>query len=148
MNEQDIREIVRDEMQKNYYSGDPQVPPHSHSGNDGLQVPLQSIEGTDLVPVSNNTYLNPATGLNELGYAANLTGGDATNLSQEYATPQILATVPIPIVVGGGVGAQSAFNGGYAEDGTMVLFVNGNTLTKLNVAFGGEWYQFNVDSVI
>jgi len=38
MNEQEIRKIVKDEMQKNYRSGSPMVPPHTHNGIDGLRI--------------------------------------------------------------------------------------------------------------
>ncbi len=148
MKEADVRRIVKDEMAKNYKSGSPDVAPHSHNGNDGLQLVLNEIQGVSSVPANKTKYMSPITGLPELGFAANLTGGDSSHDSQQYATPQITAIVPIPIIQGNGGGAQSAFNGGHATDGTVVLFANGNTLSTLNVYYGGEWYQFSVDSVI
>lgn len=45
MNEQEIRKIIQDEMQKNYTGGNPQVPPHRHDGSDGIR-----IQQSDIVP--------------------------------------------------------------------------------------------------
>lgn len=38
LNEQQVRSIVQDEMNKNNRSGSPVIPPHFHNGNDALQV--------------------------------------------------------------------------------------------------------------
>lgn len=38
LTEQGIRKIVRDEMDKNYNSGNPRIPPHTHDGNNALNV--------------------------------------------------------------------------------------------------------------
>ena len=49
MNEQDVRKIVQDENQKNYRSGSPMIPPHTHNGNDNLQIQESNL-------VHNNKY--------------------------------------------------------------------------------------------
>lgn len=38
MDEKAIRRIVQDEMDRNYRSGVPKVPPHAHNGIDGLKI--------------------------------------------------------------------------------------------------------------
>ena len=43
MNEQQIRQIAQDEMQKNYRSGQPRVAPHQHNGVDNLKIPASSV---------------------------------------------------------------------------------------------------------
>lgn len=45
LTDQDVRQIVKDEMQNNYRSGAPFVPPHTHNGNDNLRV-----SNTDVAP--------------------------------------------------------------------------------------------------
>jgi hypothetical protein len=43
MNEQQIRQIVRDEVEKNYRSGAPLVPPHTHDGVNNLKIKQSDI---------------------------------------------------------------------------------------------------------
>lgn len=43
MNEQEIRKLIRDEIQRNYRSGTPFVPPHQHNGNDNLRINQSNI---------------------------------------------------------------------------------------------------------
>ncbi len=45
------RQIVKDEMDKNYRSGSPRVPRHKHDGNDNIKIPNSSI-----------VYPNPVNG--------------------------------------------------------------------------------------
>ena len=47
MNEQEVRKIVQDEMMKNYFSGSPVVPPHTHNGINNLQI-KETDKGTML----------------------------------------------------------------------------------------------------
>lgn len=149
LTENEVREIVREEMTRNYMSGSPDVPPHSHNGTDALNVSPVDLEGFTPMPTSRQTYLNPVTGLYEYGFASTayettsgLVGGtDAANVSQYVANASV-AQYPIPIVVGNGVGAQSAFNGGYAPEGTLVFFANG-TASVLYIRFDGGWLGAN-----
>jgi hypothetical protein len=41
--EQQLRNLIKDEMNNNYRSGNPQVPPHQHNGNDNLKINQQNI---------------------------------------------------------------------------------------------------------
>jgi len=41
--EENIRQIVQDEISKNYRSGAPLVPPHQHNGNDNLKISQTNI---------------------------------------------------------------------------------------------------------
>ncbi len=143
MNEETIRQIVRDEMRKNYMSGSPNVPPHSHNGTDGLNISPANIEGFTPLPTT-GTYLNNLTGLYENGFASSkyvtasgLVGGDNTHESQ-YILDNSVYQYPIPVVVGNGVGNQGAFNGGYAPEGTLVLFA-GIANPQLYIRWDGEW---------
>src|SRR6185312_8706369 len=43
MDEQKVRKIVKDEMEKNYRSGTPKVPPHRHNGVDNLKISNTNI---------------------------------------------------------------------------------------------------------
>lgn len=61
MDENKIRQIVKDEMQRNYHSGTPQVPPHIHDGISNLKVDRSNV--INLVGImgnidfaSNDTY--------------------------------------------------------------------------------------------
>jgi hypothetical protein len=41
--EQQLRNLIKDEMNNNYRSGNPQVPPHQHNGNDNLKISQSNI---------------------------------------------------------------------------------------------------------
>lgn len=61
MTEQKIRAIVQDELNNNYRSGAPMVPPHHHNGNDNLKVnQIDIINGVGVMGKinfkSNSTY--------------------------------------------------------------------------------------------
>lgn len=56
MNEQQIRQIVKEEMSNNYRSGTPQVSPHQHNGNDNLK-----INAKDIIPNAKNLFEVSAT---------------------------------------------------------------------------------------
>lgn len=139
LTEQEVRDIVRDEMQKNYMSGSPNIPPHSHNGTDGLNIAPVDLIGFSPIPSSFQKFQNP-DGSSEYGYGspAKLVSGDGTHFAQ-YINDQNTAVYPIPIVVGNGVGVQGAFEGGYAPEGTMVLFA-GIAQPILYIRFDGGWY--------
>lgn len=122
MTEQDIRTIVQDEIQKQNEVNqfDINLPPiHSHSLTDssGGQIPISSIIESVSIPgiaggVFNTSILN------------------TQKVNNEYVTllpnPQTVYTIPINIIYGfGGMGGtHSAFEGGTAENGTMIFFEN------------------------
>lgn len=61
MNEQEIRKIVQDEMQKNAYSGSPIVPKHNHDGVNSPQIRQSNIVNSSAIMgkinfTSNATY--------------------------------------------------------------------------------------------
>ncbi len=43
LTEQQIRKIVQEELVKNYKSGNPQIPPHNHDGNNNLKISQRNI---------------------------------------------------------------------------------------------------------
>lgn len=152
MTEEQIRQIVRDEMDNNYNSGSPDVPYHTHNGTDSQSIPGTNIEGFQPVPyTTSQKYLNPDTGLFEYGFASinTLSAGNTAGHMAQYVINQGAAINPIPIVVGNGVGVQGAFNGGYAPDGTVVLFETGAASTSyLYVRSRGVWFGFLADTTI
>jgi hypothetical protein len=142
LTEQQIRQIVKDEMNRNYLSGNPQIPPHSHNGTDNLHVSPLELEGWSAIPTTPQTYTNEFTGLQEFGFGSpqQLVGGSSTNASQTIWNATI-AQYPVPIVSGNGRISgqpQGDFAGGYAPDGTIVLFDNGVRL-ELHARWAGQW---------
>lgn len=152
MNEEQIRLIVQDELNKNFSSGSPDVPFHTHNGTDGQSIPSTNIDGFQTVPfATSQKFLNPNTGTFEYGFASinSLEPGNTSGHMAQFVINQNASINPIPIVVGNGVGVQGAFNGGYAPDGTVVLFDSGAfTTTYLYVRSRGVWYGFNADQAI
>lgn len=147
LNEQQIRAIVKDEMRKNYMSGSPDVPPHTHNGTDNLNIDPSVITGFTPLPVKGQ-FFNTVTKVYELGFASEtytgvgagktgLVGGNGTHASQYVANSGVYQ-YPIPIVVGNGVGNQGAFNAGYAPEGTLVYFA-GSPQKGLYIRFDGHW---------
>lgn len=149
MNEQDVRRIFKEMFDANYNSGSPKVAPHAHNGDDNFAVNPKDLIGFEPIPTSPAKYLNPFTGGYEYGYGApqQLAPADSSSEAQYLLDPD-LATYQIPIVVGNGVGTQSAFEGGYAKDGTLVYFANGTVLNGLYVRFDGQWYGVNLSLVV
>ena len=146
LTEQEIRAIVKDEMRKNYMSGSPDVPPHSHNGTDGLNVDPIDLNGFTPIPVTGKTYINTITGKYEYGFgtpsnksgvgtSGGLIGGTPGFPSQYIANTNIIQ-YPIPIVVGNAGTAQTQFNGGYAPEGTLVYFA-GSANKGLYIRFDG-----------
>lgn len=138
LNEELIRSIVRDEMQKNYMSGSPDVPPHSHNDTDGFKINPMDLIGFNAVITTNNKNLVPETGKYEYGYASPLNIGSTGQLTQSIVNVNN-ATYPIPYVLGFGVGVFSAFNGGFAENGTLIAFSNAGTTGQLWIRIEGKW---------
>ena len=46
MTEEQVRKIIRDEFQRNWLSGTPKIPPHTHNSVDNLPVNLKDTVGT------------------------------------------------------------------------------------------------------
>ncbi len=156
MNEDEVRKIVRDEMQRNYISGSPMVAPHKHDGTANLLINQQTLgfvpipESLNKVSFKQTTNSNGVVGSsNELtayGFGSpNILSPASSGHLQQYIDNGNVLINPIPVVVGNGVGTQSAFNGGNAPDGTVILFTTGvNTTTFLYVRFDGAWYGVNL----
>lgn len=60
MNEDRIREIVKDEIRKNSQSGDPVIPRHIHDGSDNIQINPVDLLGFSPIPVAPQLFLNPS----------------------------------------------------------------------------------------
>ena len=82
MTADEVRQIIREELQRNYSSGAPAVPPHTHNGIDNLQLPATSIIGdavtgdvvTQIVAGSNIT-VSPSTGVGVVTVSSSGGGG-------------------------------------------------------------------------
>lgn len=144
-----IREIVQDEIKKNYLSGAPRIDPHDHNGDNSRAINPANLIGWSVIPVSpSQVYLNPiqnaggtitGPGIQEYGFASpqQLEGGSSFGFNQ-FINDTTIAQYPIPIVTGFGVGATGAFNGGYAPEGTLVFF-NNSSLSCLYIRVDGAW---------
>lgn len=129
MNEDKIRAIVREEMQKNYRSGSPQIPPHFHNGNDNLAIPLQDILGSSVLPSVGDGVLS----------AKNI---DIRVIqSKPPGQRNVVPTVPF-LTISGDLGAEVLnFAGGDAYTGTAVVYKTGDSLQLWisHPSFNGGW---------
>jgi len=72
--------LIKSESLKNYLSGAPKVPPHTHNKIDNLPINATNIVGLPTAPVTKiiagtNVTLSPATGLGEVTVSASGGGG-------------------------------------------------------------------------
>ncbi len=139
---QQIKDIIAGQVHINYFSGNPRTDPHSHNGTDNLQINPMDLIGFTPVPTSTQKYLNKTTGLMEYGFgsAQQLAGGSPTFLGQSILNPEI-AVYPIPMITGAGTGSASAFEGGYAPEGTLVYFFNSPTTSGLYIRILDTWQK-------
>ncbi len=121
MDEQEIRRIVRDEMNKNQMSGSPELPPHSHNGIDGLQIDTTNILNFVPIPSSNKLYYNTNEGLGSISV---FSGGSGYTIAGSTNI----------IIGGGGTGAI-----------IKVDSVSGGVVTKVSIVSKGEGYPTNSD---
>lgn len=113
----DIAEQVYQEKAAQF--GVPKVAVHIHNGVD-----------SPMIPGSNIVEVKPLNGIPEgVLNAANLNSQTYTFLGN--INYPVVPAFPLVEIQGYGVGVHSAFEGGDAPLGTMVLFTNGNTLSKL-----------------
>lgn len=106
MDEQRIRDIIKEELAKNYNSGSPDVPPHVHNGTDNLRVQPQDLQGFGVLPTTKNGVLNPVRLKGTFLYGNNSDKGG-------------VFTCPIPILVNEG---PDGFAEGDAPTGAMLVF--------------------------
>lgn len=111
MTEADVERIATQVYQKyGTRFGNPQVPVHYHNNIDSPFLPqFQAVN----------------TGNNGVFSSKNL-AGQVLNINQTTGQGQSnVYSVPIPIIYGNGVGSASEFNGGDANNGSLVIFNNG-----------------------
>lgn len=149
MNEQDVINIVKQQLAKNQNSGNPAMSYPTYGVNTP-KIDASNIIGLSAIPSGSRLFLDTAKdsltyGDYMLGFGASLTGGDASHAAQYVDNPKT-SILPLPIIVGNGVGGQGAFNGGYALDGTLVGFMTGSPITSfLYFRFDGTWYQISLN---
>lgn len=120
MDENIVRKIVRDEMNKNYYSGSPDVPRHFHNGVDGVRIPIANIDGSISVYNTNMAQI--------------------VKVNEKQSINGQTTVFPLPVVKSGGVGPDGQFLGGTAEEGTVLLFYNPVGTTQIWAYLGSQWY--------
>ena len=149
MNELEIRKIIRDELEKNSYSGSPTVPRHTHDGVNSPQLHLTNIIGTSPVPFG-TTKISTLGFSGDYGYASPNKLGAKQFFSNNYKAiagqlipvQNVLTTTPIPIIVGA---VGQTFQGGVGDIGTLVGFETINLATKqLWVLMADGWHYVNL----
>lgn len=148
MDENKIREIVRDEIARNKQQSQyavNRVPVHTHNGIDSPNLSPTSTQGFVPLP-SNGTPVGSEGVLGLLG-AQTVNGPPNTNAS---FNPPTVVVYPIPTIYGFGVGVNSAFNGGEAPQGTVLMFDNNGsaTLSFLFIKTADGWARIKVDSFV
>lgn len=133
MDEAQVRRIVREELTNNYRSGAPEIPPHTHDGNDNLLIPAQQVGGFVKL-------LQTEAGQNTFGQ---FIFGGAAPADKTQQTRYGAGMFPIPMISGSGVGVFSQFNQGQAPDGYMLAFINGLN-PQLLIAWDGGWYYIDL----
>lgn len=113
-----ISQLIDQKIQQNNVSGPFQQ--HAHNKTNSNQISAVNIK--EFIPLPPRSKVNGVTNqasLQTLEFAGNL---------------------PIPIIYGHGVGDQSEFNEGDAQEGALAIFVNvGIPLYQLWVYLDGEW---------
>jgi hypothetical protein len=105
------------------------VPNHEHNGTDTVKVPVSSIK--EAIPITGS-----AGGV----FNSAILGDQTINrlYNSNTSNPSFVYSLPSNIIYGFGVGVDSAFNGGLAEEGTMIVFSNG-ALSTLWFMLDGTW---------
>lgn len=70
-----IKEIIREEFQANYFGGNPKIPPHQHNGVDNLKISSTNIiDGlVTKIIAGTNVTISPTTGIGDV--TVNSSGG-------------------------------------------------------------------------
>lgn len=119
MNETQVRQIFQEMFQQQTGQTQYQVssiPSHVHNGIDSQKIPPTSV--TNFIPLpANNT-------------GDSTTAGVLSTNNIGVSTPPFNIIYPFPVIRGYGVGTFSGFNGGTAQFGSAVIFMN-DTLYQL-----------------
>lgn len=143
MDRNEITQLIRSEIAKAGVASRFQLSPvntHTHTGrgSDAPNIPGTSVTAFQQIPTDGSSVLGPNS-LNTQNFSY---------LGQLNSTPVL--TVPLVEISGFGVGVHSAFNGGTAPEGTMVLFTNGDSLSFLCIKSEQSstgWYGVNLVTV-
>lgn len=141
--QQEATRIAKEQIFQNAYSGSPIIPISQSNGNDNLQINSKNVIGFQPLPTVSRQHLVTETGKSEYGFSSIQNVGIAGGLSQAIENNKS-AIYPIPYVLGHGVGIFSAFNGGYAPNGTITAFSNAGTSGQLWIRLEGKWYGVNL----
>lgn len=154
MTKEDIQNMMRDEFNRNYNSGNPRIPPHTHNGVDNLKIPASNIVGLSagsgisgrMIFSSSGTFTVPSsitkvkvtlTGGGQGG--GRITGGAAVanpGVAADYVESIVNLTgvSSVSVTIGaGGAGRSSGSGGGAAGSdssfGSLVVAKGGGSGT-------------------
>lgn len=140
MTPEQIKSLIQSEIQRMGAAGRFQlasVPRHIHNGADAPKIPGTSVTSLLTVPSGPGDVLGNTLDTQSFSY-----------LGKIGQTP-VLA-LPLGVIYGYGAGVHSAFNGGDAPDGTMLLFTNGDAASYLVIKSSGSssgWFGINLTTV-
>lgn len=149
LTEQEVRDIVKDEMQKNYMSGSPDVPPHSHNGTDGLNIEPANLNGWTPIPTSNIKFLNPAGRGMVVSVSVHSGGtsyvvGDVIGIGGGAAN----ATAKVTAIGGGGaVSSLLLLRGGTGYFNATSVLTSAGTGSGLTVDITASSYEYGFGSL-
>lgn len=150
LTEKEIREIIKDEMQKNYMSGSPDIPPHSHNGTDGLNVSPIDLVGFSAIPSSTQKFQNP------LGKGM-VTSVSISSAGSGYVVGDIVAiggsifnaTAVVSSIGGGGVvTGVGVGRGGNGYSTATAVSTTGGTGTGLTLNTVVTGYEYGFGSTL
>lgn len=119
MNEEQIRAIVKDELQKNYRFGSPKVPLHVHDGVSNEAISSTNLKDFIALPTINKNQL----------------------VNSQYSFENI-GNTPFTIIFGG----TGGFPDIKGNEGNMALFWDGTAIgSSLNFFIDGDWHGINFD---
>lgn len=138
MDEKQIRQIVQEEINqymivKQYNIS--KIPGHEHNGVDTVKLPTSSMVDAISVTGTVGGVLDPL-----ILDTQTVNRISTTNTKNP---PSFFELAP-PVIYGFGVGVHSAFNGGLAEERTMIVFSNGGVST-LWFMLDGTWRGVNLN---
>lgn len=114
----------------------PAIPDHHHNGTDSSTLGIEALDMFLPLPATGDGnpnhagVVNPALlGNQSVAQGSVLVGYGSNAVATNQSNKGVFTTAPIPVIYGQGVGSSSAFNGGQAPIGTVVMFTNNGVLS-------------------
>lgn len=144
-----MRQVAQEEALKVYNKqatqyAVPKVPYHVHNGIDSPQLTPLAMNFLGYLPANSGGVIDPAVLDTQTATWKQFTLDDGGVIGVSSNQPQI-PVFQLPVIYGYGVGGHSAFNGGTAPEGTMVVFSNAGTTGQIFVMIQGTWRGITLD---